>query len=236
MKSKRRVWTVAVGALLLLGCRRESESQATPAPSATPAAPSPADLEARRDQAVSEAPVPASPEKNTIPANAQKPNAGLGDWLESDLYFFKMRSTVPCGKERSQKATTADPGSAPEGSKQTPTLLGVEIEIKAKLPMSIHPRDVTLHDGGVIYYADLDLKRRFQGCTPRLKLQSLKRDGVAKGYVVFEVPPPEPKQLHLSYRPTRWGGAGRVYLSLPECVACADDRKTSVPLNAAAQK
>ena len=195
------VRTAALGALCVLGCRREAEHDGLP----TGAQGSVASTARAEDRPL----IPASAEGTTIAVHTKARKARIGDWLESDIYFFRALKALPCGKE------LAPTQPARAASSNEPTLLGVEVEIKAKLSMTISPKEVSLHDGGVVYDADLDLEKRFEDCTPRLKIEWLKPGRIAKGFVLFRVPPPEPAKLELNYQPTRWGGAGRVGLELP---------------------
>jgi hypothetical protein len=141
-------------------------------------------------------------------ARKVKSQGGLAELLEGDVYFFQADSMKPCG----EPANTAG-GDAP-------VVVGAKVRIKAKSRLTFSPRELSLHGGGITYHASMDLKRELKGCTPLLKVSWLKKDEVIEGFVLFDVPPPEPKKLELYYLPTRWGGASAVRVALPECVTC----------------
>ena len=130
----------------------------------------------------------------------------VGEQLEGDVYFFKTLSVKQC-----------------ESTKTKPIVIGVEVEIKAKRQLNISPRDVRLGSGGIVFYASVDPQRQEQGCEPMIRHGSLAKDQVVRGYVVFDVPAPEPPKLQLTYAPTRWGGAGSVVTTLDQCVSCGTE-------------
>jgi hypothetical protein len=139
-----------------------------------------------------------------------KANGGLGELLEGDVYFFEAESVKPC-KTPANVAASAD----------ALVVVGAKVRIKAKSRLTFSPRELTLHSGGVAFNASMDVKRKLDGCAPLLQVSWLKKDDVIEGYVLFDVPQPEPKKLVLSYLPTRWGGASAVNVALPECVSAA---------------
>jgi hypothetical protein len=98
-------------------------------------------------------------------------------------------------------------------------VIGVELELTAKQPLNVSPRDLRLSSGGMIFRAS-DGKRRLAGCEPLLEPRGLQSGKTAKGYVMFDVPPPEPPNLELTYTPTRWGGASSVVTKLERCISC----------------
>jgi hypothetical protein len=134
----------------------------------------------------------------------------VGEQLEGDVYFFKTLSVKQC------EGSPAAGGNA----KIKPLVIGAEVEIKAKRQLNISPRDVRLGSGGVVFYASVDPQRQEKGCEPMIRHGSLGAEQVIRGYVVFDVPPPEPPKLQLTYAPTRWGGAGSVVTTLDRCVSC----------------
>jgi hypothetical protein len=137
-------------------------------------------------------------------------NAGkLGEQLEGDVYLFKALSVKQC--ESSGPAPAKGPA---------PIVIGAEVELRAKQRLNISPRDVRLSSGGIVFHASVDPKREAKGCEPLIKHGSIGKDEVVKGWVIFDVPPPEPPNLLLTYMPTRWGGAGTVVTKLDGCVSC----------------
>jgi len=146
------------------------------------------------------------PAPAVTPAAARKVKSHgvLGDLLEGDVYFFTAEAVKPCGE--------------PVGNR---VVVGAKVKIKAKSRLTFSPRELSLHSGGVTLNASVDPKRELEGCTPLLKVGWLKKDETVEGYVLFDVPAPEPKDLQLRYLPTRWGGASAIGVELPECVTCA---------------
>jgi hypothetical protein len=211
-------------ALILSACRREhsekpSDKSGVEPPSARPEvvsrpAPGPSALR----EALG---IPADVNMEThgpavTPAAAKKlkSHGALGDLLEGDVYFFTAESVQPCG----------EPPASTGGGEQTTVVVGAKVKIKAKSKLTFSPRELSLQSGGVTLNASMDLKRELEGCTPLLKISWLKKDDVIEGFVLFDVPTPEPKNLRLSYLPTRWGGASATGVKLPECVTCTGAR------------
>jgi hypothetical protein len=216
MASRCFIPLACVGALALLGCRREASDEPAPGPGPRPsaAARSAPDVRALREAmgvpsgVVSELD---APKVTPVASKVLKTRGAPGEWLESDLYFFKVDSVRPCG-------------SSAAGDKLGRTLIGAEIQIKAKLNLTFSPREVRLSSGGIVFNTRVDFDRELEACAPLLKVAWLKKDDVITGFVLFEMPPPEPKNLIVSYQPTRWGGAGFVSVTLPGCVTCTTDR------------
>jgi hypothetical protein len=141
-----------------------------------------------------------------VPA-AFKTSGATGEKLETDTFSFKVLSFRTCGE-----ATGAGSRDTPEADARL--VLGAEVEITAKKSMATSPRDVVLRNGGILFYANLDLKRTLSGCTPLLERPRLKASQAARGFVLFQVPSPRPATLELTYQPTRWGGAPVVRVEL----------------------
>jgi hypothetical protein len=201
-------------------------------------APPAADYPASADPtAESSAAVPsATPQGSGGPESTEavaKTIGRTGELLTGDVYAFKAISVQPCGgsarKSVGQSARRAAPANEPVApqapasalSHHEAVVIGALVEITAKGRLSISPRDVQLASGGIIFYGSIDDKRRLPGCTPLLKRSMIQNDEVAKGYVLFDVPLPEPPSLELTYRPTRWGGSTPVRVELEACVTCA---------------
>ena len=215
----RSLWVAALCATALLACRKEPEEisrserpKATAvsvvpaaAQAATPAAPpNPSALHGMPGALGVESEEMAV----TVPVPGVKSTGTVGDRLEGDVYLFKMLSSTPCGAALDAKAE-AEP-AAPAGK----SVVGVKVRIDAKSRLGISPRDVTLHRGGVTFYASVSPDRRLKGCTPLLKVSSLRKKESIEGFVLFDLPSPDLKGLELEYRPTRWGGAGQVRVAL----------------------
>ena len=211
-------------ALILTACRRENSEKPSDKSGAEPASarpevvsrPAPGASALREQLGIpagvdmeTQGPAPA-----VTPAAARKvkSHGALGDLLEGDVYFFTAESVKPCGEP-------ATP-SAGSGGEQSRVVVGAKVKIKAKSRLTVSPRELSLHSGGVTLNASMDLKRELKGCTPLLKVGWLKKDETIEGFVLFDVPTPEPKNLQLRYLPTRWGGASAIGVKLPECVTC----------------
>jgi hypothetical protein len=105
--------------------------------------------------------------------------------------------------------------------------MGFQVRIEAKgSEVFVSPRDITLEKGGVILDAQyLDL-RPPRHCSPALPVKRLRARRMVQGFVFFRVPvgfAARHGSVTLAYRPTRWGGAGRVEIGIPNCLDnCAD--------------
>jgi hypothetical protein len=75
-------------------------------------------------------------------------------------------------------------------------------------------RDVVRGRGGITFDAGLDFVRKLPGCTPILDRTVLRAGGVARDFVLFDLPTRPGNDLTLIYQPTRWGGAGYVRVPL----------------------
>jgi hypothetical protein len=137
-------------------------------------------------------------------ALSELPPGDGGTWIASDIYDLKLASAKYCSKPASK-------GDASEGK----VWLGVKLDILAKTDeVFLDRRHATLRDKGVYFQASLD-PEPFAGCTPPFKPVQLKRGQTTSGYVVFELPQAWPN-LVLEFQPTRWGGAGRVKVKVPD--------------------
>jgi hypothetical protein len=85
-------------------------------------------------------------------------------------------------------------------------MVGVEVEIRSQARLSISPRDVQLRSGGIYFHADPG-SQLHRNCSPRLPRSLVKKDTTSTGFVLFDVPLPEPPDLEVLYQPTRFGGA-----------------------------
>jgi hypothetical protein len=92
--------------------------------------------------------------------------------------------------------------------------------------MFVTARDLELRRGGVILSATLANIPSLPGCKPLLPAKRLRPGEALSGFALFEVPrafrATTPDPIVFSYRPTRWGGARRAEVPIPECFdACA---------------
>lgn len=91
----------------------------------------------------------------------------------------------------------------------------------------VSPRDVTLEAGGVILQTMVAPGPLGNRCGSVLTPRRLSARQSMKGLVVFEVSPEfkaGQTSLTLVYRPTRWGGAGRLEVKVPACLEACKDR------------
>jgi hypothetical protein len=208
-----------MSALVALGCKKS-----TPEPSADkqPAASS-------AQAAKPDAKALAELEAKTKPA--PPPVEESGTWVDSDKYELKLVRTEQC-KESGKAGGEAGPkdaktrGTEPTTTPEGMLLLGVRIQVKAKLnEFFVAPKHATLYDGDLRFEAKMG--EEFAKCTPSLKPVMLKRGDVATGFVVFELPAKH-KKLVLNYGPVRWGGARSLRVAVPE----PDDAQQARPARA----
>jgi hypothetical protein len=136
---------------------------------------------------------PASAQAATRAASI-KSSGKVGELLEADVYYFKVRSLRTC--DASGKVA------------------GVEVEIEAKAKLAVSPRDVVIGKGGITFSSGLNFERKFTGCAPLLGISVLNQGEITRGFVIFDLPRPPEDDLMLVYQPTRWGGAGYVRVPL----------------------
>jgi hypothetical protein len=185
------IWMIrlSMAGLLALACNTQ---EPTPTPTPTPVP----------TRAPAQPPPAAAPSAPAVIAE-HGPLVGAGDWVASDVYDFKLEGLRPCGRAAQKH-------------------LGATVSIKAKVDeLAISPRDVTIDSAGVIFQAEFPAAATAAGCESALPLRQLRRGQSVTGVVVFKIPDdftPEPKSPKLVYRPTRWGGAGRVQVSVPDCL------------------
>jgi hypothetical protein len=197
----------------LVQCREQAESrsvaeapasslpaQAPPTPSAAPVAPE-ADAGSGARAAGDE---------------ALALDAGLGGWIESAAYKFKVSGVAPCALPASLRSASND-GSAESVPEDRPLRIGVTVHVAAKFDEFFAAgRDVTIEKDGVIIRPEVNPKPS-AGCTPLLEPRTLRHDQVAGGVVVFQVPDEAfVRSGIIAYEPTRWGGAPRVQLRVAD--------------------
>jgi hypothetical protein len=87
---------------------------------------------------------------------------------------------------------------------------------------------VTLEADGVILQTIDPTIPLGPGCGPALRPRSLAARQSARGLVFFDVSPEfraSQSAMILAYRPTRWGGAGRLEVKLPGCLEACKGRR-----------
>ena len=171
-------------------------------------------------RAASSAPPPVAPALHPIPSADRDPfpegPVAPGAWSESTVYRFRLERIEPCGVGDVRGALKGDV-----------SWVGAYVTVEAKQPkVFASPRDVELRRGGVILPATFVGPPDLPGCKPLLKGTRLKPGETAAGFALFEVPKnfriTTDDPIVLSYRPTRWGGARRAEVPIPECFdACA---------------
>jgi hypothetical protein len=163
------------------------------------------------------------------PIPAPRGPAGLGEWIESGALRFRVDAVKSCGVVR------ADGGSA--GSM---TVLAFVLRFVAgSSDVFLSPRDVTLEAGGVILQAANPVPNRATRhatrCVPALTAKRLLPRQAARGAVMFAISPEfraGQMPMILAYRPTRWGGAGRLEVKIPRCLEVCKDGGSTKPPNA----
>jgi len=154
------------------------------------------------------------------PGEAQVPQgpapSAMNEWADTLMYRVKVDSLVACRPKRAA-APSAD-GEAPRET------VGAFVHVSARVgEFAVNPRDFVLQRGGLIVQADLPTKQAVPGCGPALGMTRLMALKQTQGYVVFDLPPSfkeeADKPVVLSFRPTRWGGAPRVNVTVPACLA-----------------
>ena len=138
-----------------------------------------------------------------------------GAWSENRLYRFRLERIEPCGA-----------GGAGALRGET-TWVAAFFTVQAKEPeFFVTPRDLEMRRGGVILSATFVNAPALPGCKPLLQAKRLRANETVSGFALFEVP----KEFRVKtadpivvvYRPTRWGGARRAEVPIPECLdACA---------------
>lgn len=205
-----RASLLLAAATLSLACKSRAEEPApTPAPSTAALPPSPAKAAILQRARV-------NPED--VPANKL---VKVGETVESSFYYFTLKDIRLCSAEEASAGGGGDAGSSAasgqdgssSGSGET-VVVGALVQIEAKVRLFVAPRDLRLKTGGVIFQSK-PLTEAPKGCGPLLKPHHISSGTHAKGMVVFELPKARAKDLLLDYKPTRWGGAGRVGVKIP---------------------
>jgi hypothetical protein len=159
------------------------------------------------------------PEAPVAPEPPQAP-ASEGAWVEAGSYRIRLDELRRCAG-----STPVAPG--PRG------WVGALVEIGALTRDTfVSSRDLTIERGGVVVQAKYVDPPVMPGCLPMLPITQIRAGASARGFALFEVPAsfrePGAVPVVLAYRPTRWGGARRTEIKLPDCFdACphADERQ-----------
>ena len=149
-----------------------------------------------------------------------------GQWAENKLYKFRLERIERCG------------AAAPGALRGEVSWIGAFLTVEAKDELFVSARDLELRRGGVILSAAYAYQPKLPGCKPTLVARRMRGGDRLAGFALFEVPKAfrvtTEDPIVLSYRPTRWGGARRAEVPIPECLdACAtqwlsDDNKPDV--------
>ena len=162
-----------------------------------------------------------------------------GTWVDTPAYRFRLDRFRECGaasdasdesgraKAMRDKATGYQAPEGPNGGPGGGIRMGFQVSIEAKgSEVFVSPRDITLEKGGVILDAQYPDLRPPRHCSPALPVKRLRARRMVQGFVFFRVPlgfPARHGPETLAYRPTRWGGSGRVEIGIPNCLDnCAD--------------
>lgn len=138
-------------------------------------------------------------------------DAGVGEWVESTAYKFKVTALQRCAEPEARQRTPSD-ASPPE---DRPLRLGVVVHVFSKYDeLFVSGRDVTIEKDGVIIQSEVNPEPS-AGCAPLLEPRTMRHDQVNSGVVVFQLPDESFAQSGIvAYKPTRWGGAPRVEVKL----------------------
>jgi hypothetical protein len=137
-----------------------------------------------------------------------------GEWSENRRYKFRLERIEACG---------AGPARALRGDV---SWVGAFFTVEAREPeLFVSPRDLEMRRGGVILGGTFVETSDLRGCKPVLVPKRLRAGETISGFALFEVPRdfrvPTKDPIVISYRPTRWGGARRAEVPVPECLdAC----------------
>jgi hypothetical protein len=154
-------------------------------------------------------PIPGA-DRDSSPAGPVAPGA----WSENKLYRFRLERVEACGV-------------GPASLKGETSWVGAFFTVEASgSRVFVSPRDLELRRGGVVLSATFINPPSLPGCRPLLNARRLKVGETTSGFALFEVPKTfrikTDDPIVLSYRPTRWGGARRAEVPIPECLdACA---------------
>jgi hypothetical protein len=137
-------------------------------------------------------------------------DAGLGAWIESAAYKFKVSGVTPCAIPAPARSASND-GAAESVPVDRPQRIGVTVHVAAKFDeFFVSDRDVTIEKDGVIIQPEVH-PTPSAGCSPLLEPKALRHDQLASGVVVFQVEDEAfVRSSTIAYQPTRWGGAPRV--------------------------
>jgi hypothetical protein len=148
------------------------------------------------------------------PVTPERPVAP-GEWSENKRYKFRLERIEACGT------------GSPRTLRGDVTWIGAFFTVEAKEPeLFVTVRDLELRRGGVILNAAFAEPPDLPGCKPLLVPKRLRVGETLSGFALFEVPRnfrvATRDPIVISYRPTRWGGARRADVPVPECLdACS---------------
>ncbi|HKW84614.1 MAG TPA: hypothetical protein VJN68_12765 [Burkholderiaceae bacterium] len=139
------------------------------------------------------------------------PPAEIGQWQQGSGFRFRVEAIQGCGQQLRGAAQSA-----------SLHLLAFKIRIVAGAKeVFVSPRDVTLELGGVILQPEDPASAVDKRCGPQIAVQRLLSRRTLQGMLLFAVPPDfgtDGRDLILAYRPTRWGGTGRLEVRVPACL------------------
>ena len=156
-------------------------------------------------------------EETTEPPDAGQAVSAEG-WVETQSYKVKLDEIVRC-------AEGGDAGARPR--------IGVSVRVTSRHELFVASRDFALKRGGILVDPErFDVKVTAK-CSPLLPQKEIQPGQVARGFVVFDLPPSFQAgrgEIALVYHPTRWGGAPRVSIPVPACLdACPPAAAASRP-------
>jgi hypothetical protein len=213
MKTKTLCTLLVALAVPLTHCQKAALEQKTPED--RPSAPARAPVLEREPAAVK------------APERAAGPDAGLGRWVESPSFKFKVTSVATCadvdiGRDEGKDA------AAPAIPEDRPVRVGVTVHVLSTYDgLFVSGRDVSFEKDGVIVRSEIDA-RPSAGCIGLLESTTLKHDETASGVVIFQLPDQAfARTGTIAFQPTRWGGAPRLEVRAGELASLPGARKAA---------
>jgi hypothetical protein len=156
-------------------------------------------------------------------SDAGQPDAAppaAGDWIETVFYKYRFEGLKACEAGRASPDAGAATAAGPPAKPAT-TVVGALIFTTAVVnQLFVSPRDFSLERGGLILNARYPDPPALPACSPAFMHKYLGRGKTARGFVLFDVPPSfrlASGPIQFVYKPTRWGGAPRAAITIPDC-------------------
>ena len=137
--------------------------------------------------------------------------AAAGEWTDSALYRFRMTAIRRCPDSRVHA-----PSDAPATDGDV-IRMALTVQVEAKASVLVSARDIALEHDGVVYASELP-SGQDPRCGPPLRTKQLAANERTSGAILFTLPESEARAATLVFSPTRWGGAPRVAVAMPDCL------------------